>query len=246
MEGGVNRHRVRAVTFALLIVVLGAGATAPGEAARSPAPVVDIQTAGGVAPDGGSITLQVLASCPERWRVVEAVVAVSQPQASGRGSFPLTCTGGMTMFSVVAPATVGTFALGDAEATASVTIQRGRTERVQDAQSVQVQPIVLVDLGASAALESGGGAVVIDVGVACPTGATGAGSYVNVSQGQTASGNGTYVPICDGRQHTFAVRVQASQGLYRPGSAQALTFANVVHDGLSFAGVDEGPVQLVS
>jgi hypothetical protein len=75
--------------------------------------------------------------------------------------------------------------------------------------------------------------------------ATGAGSYVNVSQGQTTSGNGTHVPICDGREHAFTVRVAALQGVFQAGNAQALTFATIEHDGIAFSGVDEGLVQIV-
>jgi hypothetical protein len=246
MEGVIRRHRVRAFTFALAIGLLGAGAAVPAEARLSPGPVVDVQSAGGLAPDGGSITVQLLASCPERWTVVEAVVAVSQPQASGQASFPLTCIGSLRMFTVVVPSAAGTFELGDALATASVTVRRGKTERAQDSQLVQVQPTVFVDLADTARLESGGGAVLIDVDVACPVGANGQQSYVNVSQGQTSSGNGTYVPICDGQQHTFTVPVEASQGAYEVGNAQALTFANVEHGGIGFSGVDETPVQIVS
>jgi hypothetical protein len=183
---------------------------------------------------------------PERWTVVEAVVGVSQPQASGQASFPLTCIGSLRMFSVVVPSTGGTFELGEALATASVTIKRGRTERAQDSQLVQVQPTVFVDLADTARLENGGAAVVIDITVACPVGASGQQSYVNVSQGQTTSGNGTYVPICDGQNHVFSVRVQASQGVYQAGSAHALTFANVDHGGNGFSGFDESAVSIVS
>jgi hypothetical protein len=68
---------------------------------------------------------------------------------------------------------------------------------------------------------------------------------VNVSQGQT-SGNGFYVPVCDGSRHTFTIRVQASQGVYQAGGAQALTFATVEHAGIATAGVDERPVEIVS
>ena len=246
MEGALARHRIRAFTLALVIALLGAGAAVPAEARLSPGPVVDVQSAGGLAPDGGSITVQLLASCPERWTVVETVVAVSQPQASGQASFPLTCIGSLRMFTVVVPSTSGRFELREALATASVTIKRGKTERAQDSQLVQVQPTVFVDLADTARLEGGGAAVLIDVTVACPAGATGQESYVNVSQGQTSSGNGTYVPICDGQQHTFTVRVQASQGAYQAGSAQALTFANVEHEGFGVAGIDEGPVQIIA
>ena len=246
MKGDVVSRRVRAFALAGVIGLLGAGAAVPAEARLSPGPVVDIQSAGGLAPDGRSITIQLLASCPERWTVVETVVAVSQPQASGQASFPLTCIGSLRMFTVVVPSTGGTFELGEALATASVTIKRGKTERAQDSQLVQVQPTVFVDLADTARLESGGGAVLIDVIVACPAGATGQESYVNVSQGQTSSGNGTYVPICDRQQRTFTVRVQASQGVYQTGNSQALTFANVEHGGIGFSGVDESLVQIVS
>jgi hypothetical protein len=63
-------------------------------------------------------------------------------------------------------------------------------------------------------------------------------SYVNVSQGQ-ALGRGFYVPVCDGRQHTFTVGVAASQGQFQPGTADGLTFAFVEAGGQSFSGVDE-------
>jgi hypothetical protein len=229
----------------LAVAVLAAGA-ATAEARLSPGPVVDIHSAAALAPDGGSMTVTVLASCPERWTVVEAVVAVSQPQASGRASFPLTCIGSVRSFSVRVPSGGGTFELGEASVTAAVTIRRGRTESTHDAQLVLVQPAVSVELGDTARLEAGGAAVVLDVTVACPVGATGQESYVNVSQGQTTIGNGTYLPVCDGRTHTFTVRVQAARGAYQAGAAQALTFANVEHEGFGVAGVDEGPVQIVA
>jgi hypothetical protein len=111
MEGARHRIRIRALTIAVAIGLVGAGG-APAEARVSPGPVVDIQSAAGLVPDGQSMTVQVLASCPERGTVVEAVVAVSQPQASGQASFPLTCIGSLSMFSVVVTAMGGTFELG--------------------------------------------------------------------------------------------------------------------------------------
>ena len=242
----MKRTLVRVLVLVVGIVLLGVGAAAPADARPSPGPIVDIQSAGGLAPDGGSMVVQLLASCPERWAVVDAVVAVSQPRASGQASFTFPCIGSLRMFTVVVPATVGTFELGEALATAAVTITRGKTERTQDSQLVQVQPTVFVELAGTARLESGGGAVLIDITVACPVGATPQESYVNVSQGQTTSGNGRYVPICDGQQHRFSVRVQAFQGVYQAGNAQALTFANVEHTGILFAGVDESLVQIVN
>lgn len=246
MECSRAPQRIRAFALAFAIVLVGTAAAAPAVARVLPGPVVDIHSAARLAPDGQSIGVDLLASCPERWTVVEAVVAVSQPQASGQASFTFACIGSLRGFTVVVPSTEGTFELGEALANASVTIKRGRTQRTQDTQLVQVQPAVFVDLADTARLESGGGAVVIDVTAACPVGATGQQSAVAVFQGQTAFGIGNYVPVCDGQQHTFTVRVQATQGVYQAGNGQALTFANVEHGGISFSGVDESPVQIMS
>jgi hypothetical protein len=42
---------------------------------------------------GQAVVVKVTASCARNWQVIEAPVTVSQPQASGEGGFPLTCTG---------------------------------------------------------------------------------------------------------------------------------------------------------
>jgi hypothetical protein len=245
MEAAVTRQRVRALALAAVIGLLSAGG-GPAQAGQPRDPFLDIHSAAMLAPDGRSVTVDLLASCPLRWTVVEAVVSVSQPQASGQASFSFPCIDSIRGFSVTVPSTGGTFGLGDAQVNASVLIKRGRTERVQDAQVVDVQPTVFVDLADTAQLESGGGAVLIDVTTACPVGANGQQSYVNVSQGQTASGNGTYLPVCDGQRHTDTVRVQASQGTFQAGDARALTFAFVEHEGNGFSGVDDSPVQIVT
>jgi hypothetical protein len=245
MNGEFAGRSVRALALTGLIALVVAGAAGPVGARPSPGPTVDIHSASGLAPDGQSMTVQVLASCPERWTVVEAVVRVSQPQAAGQASFTFPCISSVRMFTVVVPSGGGTFQLGSAQATASVIIQRGRTQQAQDAEVLFVQPSVLADLADSAQLESGGGAVTIAVTVACPMGAIPQQSYVNVTQGLT-TGNGFYVPVCDGSPHTFTVGVQASRGAYQAGGAQALTFANVEHEGIGFAGIDDQRVELVS
>jgi len=245
MEASTARQWIRGLVLVGVIVLSVVAGTAEAPARVSPGPSVDIQSAASLAPDGRSLTVQVLASCPERSTVVEAAVAVSQSGAAGQSSFPLTCIGSPRMFLVAVTSTGGTFQLGEANVTASVVSKRGKTVRAQDADVVSVQPAVVVELGDTAQLESGGGAVAIAVTVACPVGANGQQSYVNVSQGET-TGNGTYTPVCDGSAHTFAVRVAAALGTYQPGSAQALTFANVEHGGNGFSGVDEGAVQIVT
>lgn len=246
MERSIAQQWVRVLALAGVIALLGAGAAWPAAARPSPGPTVDLHSVAGLAPDSRSITVQLLASCPERWTVVEAVVTVSQPQASGRASFPLTCIGSLRPFTVVVPASAGTFELRDAEAAASVVISRGKTQRTQDSQTLTVQPTVFVELTETAQLEAGGAAVVIGVTVACPVGTTGRQSSLNVSQSGRVSGNGSYLPVCDGAPHTFNVRVQASRGAYQAGPAQALTFADVEHEGSVFSGVDDGTIEIVS
>ena len=246
MKPRTTNRCARAFAVAGLALLLSVGAAARADGRPAPGPTVDIQSAAGLAPDGRSLTVQVLASCPERWSVVEAVIGVSQPQASGRAAIPLTCIGSLRMFIVSVPSTGGAFQLGDAQATASVVIQRGKIQRAQDSQALQVQPTVLVELADTAQLESGGAALVIAVTVACPAGANGLQSSVIVSQQGLTSGNGSYLPICDGSRHTFAVSVQAFQGVYRLGTAQALTFADIDVCGTVFSGVDDGSIQLVA
>jgi hypothetical protein len=238
--------RTLALVGVIALLVAVAAAT-PANARVTPAPAVQIQGVAGLAPDGRSIGVQVLASCPERWTVVEAVVRVSQPGASGQASFPLTCIGSMRLFGVTVASASGAFQLGEAQVTASVVIKRGKTARADDSQVVPVQPTVLVELAETAQLESGGGAVVMDVTVACPAGTNGLQSSLVVSQAGQSIGSGTYVPVCDGSAHTFTVRVVASQGLYHTGIAQALTFANVEFGGEIFYGIDDdGVLDIVS
>ena len=228
-----------------VLALLGA---APAEARFQEAPTVDIHSAAWMAADGGSINVTVLASCPERWTVVQAVVRVSQPSGSGQASFPLTCIKSVRPFSVSVPASTGTFQLGTANVTASVVVQRGKTARADDSQVVSVDPNVLVELDDSAQILDGGAAVLLDVTVACPVGTTGRESGLVVSQAGIVMGSGRYTPICDGARHTFTVRVSSTNGrLYQPGIAQALTFADVDFNGQVFSGVDDdGALELVS
>jgi hypothetical protein len=244
MKPRIARHRAHAFALAATLVLLAAVVAAPAGARPAASPAVDVQSFAGLAPDARSITVQVLASCPERWSVIEAVVTVSQPQASGQAAFPLTCIGSLRVFTVTVRSAAGTFALADARVSASVVINRGKTASAQDSELVQVQPTVSVALAGTARLQNGGAAVVTEVTVACPAGTTGLPSTINISQQGRTTGNGSYTPVCDGAPHTFSVTVQAAQGVYQAGSAQALTFANVEHGGDAFVGIDDGEVQI--
>jgi hypothetical protein len=223
-------------------------AAAPAGARFQEPPTVDVQSFAGMAPDGQSIGVQVLASCPERWTVVEAVVRVSQPSGSGQASFPLTCIKSVRPFWITVPATTGSFQLGEAQVSASVVIERGKTARADDSEVVPVQPTVLVELAESGRIVDGGQAVLLDVTVACPAGTTGRDSNLVVSQAGQVMGVGPYTPVCDGSRHTFTVLVQRTSGrLYEPGIAQALTFANVEWQGQAFYGIDDdGALELVT
>ena len=50
------------------------------------------------------------------------------------------------------PAAAGSFRLGEAQASASVVVKRGKTQGATDAQLLQVDPAVLVELAESARL----------------------------------------------------------------------------------------------
>jgi len=240
----VSRWLAVTALIALLGLVTGA---VPASARPAPTPDVDVQPVAGMSPDARSMTVQVLASCPERWTLVDAVVTVSQPGAQGQASFPLTCIGSLRSFWVSVHASSGTFQLAEAKVSASVVVKRGKTAQAEDSEVVPVQPLVDVALAGSARLDSGGGAVTIDVTVACPAGTSGVESRLVVSQGQ-AIGVGLYTPICDGIRHTFTVDVEASRGAYDADFlAQALTFAQIEHAGQIFYGIDDdGSLELVS
>ena len=233
-------------SVAVACAVAAGGVLGSADARRPSPPTVDLATFAQLAPDGRSLTTSVVASCAERSTVLEARVTVMQPQASGSGTFTIECIGPFPRsFPVTVLATSGTFELGPAQATATLVVQRGRTERAQDSATVELEPTVTVDLAPTARLDAGGASASIDVTVACPPGPRGEGSYVAISQGNVV-GNGTYVPVCDGEPHTFTVSVTASQGTFQPGDARALSFANVSHEGQSFSGLADELVQLVT
>lgn len=240
---------MKALAFAgVVALVMSLSLASPAGARFQEPPTVDIQGVAGMAPHGQSIGVTVLASCPERWTVVEATVTVSQPSGSGQASFPLTCIKSIRSFAVAVPATTGSFQLGEAEVSATVAIERGKTARADDSDVLPVQPTVGVELAESGQRVDGGQAVVLDVTVACPAGTTGLQSSLVVSQSPVIIGVGTYTPTCDGSRHTFTVRVDKNpvSNPYQPGIAQALTFAQIDWQGQLFYGIDDdGALELV-
>jgi hypothetical protein len=248
MVVGVVWRHVRAFALSGVVALALAGGALPAEASPPPPDRLEVflGTGGFLAPDGQSITVSVLARCPEKWTVQQALVSLSQPQASGSASFPLTCTGQFGLaFHVTVPSSGSEFLLGQAEATAVVTVTRGRTEQVKDVQTVDVDPTILVDFGdRMARLRDGGQAVDVDVTVACPRQTTGRPSSIGIFQGQ-ASGFGSFLPICDGQPHLFTVTVEASTGLYQPGNALVVPNVDVEWEGRIFNFFANDPIQIV-
>jgi hypothetical protein len=250
MSSHVFLSRLRWLAPAVLLVGLVGALAEPASAARPRPPLVELGSAALLAADGRSMSVEVLARCPERATLVEASVSIAQPQAAGRASFPLTCDDLLRPFTVTVQSSGAAFALGQAQATATVIVKRGKTQQVQDSESVLVQPSVMLQLANIALLQDGGAAVLIDVTVACPVGANGlSSSDVTVGQDQPgglAGGVAAYTPTCDGRPHTLTIRVPSTTGLvFRTGSALATTFAAVEAGGNEFLGVDQKTIQLV-
>jgi hypothetical protein len=238
---------MKALAFAgVVALVMSLSLASPAGARFEEPPAVDIQGVGGLTPDAQSIGVQVLAECPERWTVVEAVVRVSQPSGSGQASFPLTCIGSPRLFGVSVPAGTGSFQLGEAHVSATVLIRRGKTARADDSEVVPVQPTVGIELAESGLRAEGGQAVVLDVTVACPAGTTGLLSSLVVSQSPVIMGSSTYTPIL----RRLAPHVhRAGGGGQQPlqlGIAQAVTFAQIEWQGQVFYGIDDdGALELV-
>lgn len=243
----MSSPHIRSLVLASMVAVLVAGSAVGVQAGPRPLRLnVDVGTAGNLSPDQRSVMVGVLARCPVGWTLVQTSVTLSQGQASGAASFPLSCTDEYQSFHITIQSTGALFQLGDAQGSASVTVTRpGKTERVSDGNSVGLEPTAIAELADTALLASGSRSVKIAVTVACTPGPTGVESFVNVSHQGTVSGNGSYVPVCDGERHTFSVTVQAYQGVYQLGPARALTFATADWNGVGVYGIDDQPIQIV-
>jgi hypothetical protein len=137
------RYR-RTALLGMLVVgaaVLGPAITTPAGADPKPKVTVEIAATATLAEGGQAVVVEVTASCHGQWQVLEALVTVSQAQASGQGFFPLTCTGRDQTFSVTVRSFGGTFEPGEAQASAFVLIERrGGTQQAQDSAVLQITP----------------------------------------------------------------------------------------------------------
>jgi hypothetical protein len=227
-----------------LVGLLVAGGAQVASAHRTALSVEILSEQTLVAPDGGSMTFDLSTVCDRTWTIVEASVSVTQPQASGTGSFTPNCGRIPYVVRATVPATSGTFQTGTAEATAVLVVQQGPTKRAQDSATVRVRPDVSVVLADQAVLE-GDGAVRIDVTVTCPMSAVGQGGGVRIYDGRIV-GTGTFGPTpCDTLPHTVSVRVASSEGSFQIGSAEALASASITEGGDVISGSDLKTIQIV-
>ncbi len=227
-----------------VVGLLVAGGAQGASAHRTALSVEILSEQASLGPDGRTMTFDLSTVCDRTWTIVEASVSVTQPQASGTGSFTPNCGRIPYVVRATVPATSGTFQTGPAEATAVLVVQQGPTKRAQDSATLRVRPDVSVVLADQAVLEPDG-AVRIDVTVTCPMSAVGQGGQVRIYDGQVV-GAGTFGPTpCDTLPHTVSVRVASSEGSFQVGSAEAEAFASVTEGGDVFPGGDLRTIQII-
>jgi lipoprotein-anchoring transpeptidase ErfK/SrfK len=216
-----------------------AGGAQPADAAKPLDPAVYLQSAG-LTPDSQAVVVRLDVYCSQPQTVVDARVSVAQPQASGQATFSPRCIQ-RDIVEVTVPSSAGVFETGEAQVNALVVFGHGGTKEARDAELMRVGPIVTVALADQGRLENGGATTVVDVTVACPVGSTGQQSPVFRYPSQAF-----YLPTCDGRPHTFAVRLDRTDGQWLPGPATVDAFAHVEQGGDRFTGWDRRVVQVTA
>jgi len=241
----VASRRMRHVVLAGLIGLLVVGGMQAADANPNELALEVLSEQASLAPDGRSISLNLLTQCDSKATVLDARVSVTQPQASGEASFTPRCARIPYVVAVTVPSLDGSFQTGEAQVSAVLLVREGRTQEVRDSALVRVRPSVSVHLADEAVLDGGGEAVRIDVTVTCRVASSAEGGQVSIYQGQVV-GRGSFGPTaCNGLPHSLSVRVDASGGLFQVGSAEAEAFTAVEEGGDSFPGGDLLTIQIV-
>lgn len=137
------RYRRTALLGVLFVgaAVMGPAITAPAGADPKPKVTVEVAARATLAEGGQAVVVEVTASCHRQWQVLEALITVSQPQASGEGFFPLTCAGHDQTFRVSVQSLDAAFEPGAAQASALVLIERrDQAQQAQDSVVLQILP----------------------------------------------------------------------------------------------------------
>lgn len=243
MASDLVERRMRRLSVSVLVGVLLVGLAPAADAHRTTLTVEVLPDQASIAPDGRSMSFYITTQCDRSWTIVKAQVSAVQSQASGEGPFTPTCGRIPYVVGVTVPALNGTFRTGEAQVSALLVVQQGKTKRSQDSALLRVRPTVGVQLADHAVLEPGGGAARIDVTVTCPMTSNGQGGQVTIYQGGASTGLFGPTP-CDGLPHTLSVRVVRSSGTFQVGSAEADAFASVEEGGDVFPGSDIRTVQI--
>ncbi len=243
---------VRLAAIAATVLVFASATTTaagwrPPKPPPAPPPSVSITIAptGTLEPNRQYAVVAVTVTCPTGWTWIRGSLYVRQASPGGAGTFPGSCTGAPQV--VQARAVNGNkWTLGDATATAYVTIKKSGVEKTSSLErTVRLNPGVTARVADQGQLTGTTGAGArLAVAVACPSGATGQPSSLTVSQGGT-QGSASFTPICDGTSRTFAVSVAASGGTFHTGSATGAATASVGFSGQSFQGTDSRAITIL-
>lgn len=242
-----------AAVVAVLVIVASATATAAGKRPPKPPPTqppsasvaIEIAAAGTLEPSRQYANVDVTVTCPVGWTWVRGGLSIRQSEPGGAGSFQASCTGSPEAVRVRV-VNGNKWTLGNATATAHVTIARNGQESSHSSQRViRLEPGVVVRVADQGQLTGTAGAGVrIAVAVACPGGATGQQSSVTVSQGG-ATGSTSFTPTCDGTSRTQVLSISASQGTFQTGAASGSATANVGFSSSTFGGADARAITIL-
>ena len=255
--GSSIRSRRSSITIAAILamsLLVASTATAaakrppkpPPEPSPSPSVSIEIASSGTLEPSRQYANVDVTVTCAEGWTLSRGSLYVRQADPGGAGSFTASCTG----TPQVAHARVvngNKWVLGDATATAYVTIERsGQQATATSTRTIRLVPGVSARIADQGQLTgTTGGGVAIAVAAACPTGATGQQSQVTVSQDGTAQGSASFTPTCDGTSRTVVLPITASQGTFHTGGAVGNASVTVAWNGESFFGADNRPITIL-
>jgi len=206
---------------------------------------VEIAATGTLEPSGEYANVDVTVTCPVGWTWSYGRLYVLRGDLGGAGTFSATCTG--TAQAARARVVNGNrFQLGDWTATAYVGITKnGQQATATGSRTTSLQPGVFARIADQGQLTgTSGGGVSLALAVACPIGATGAASSLEVSQG-TATGQASFTPTCDRFSHTVVLSIPASQGTFHTGSAAADAAVKVTWNGGTFEGADNRSITLL-
>jgi hypothetical protein len=187
----------------------------------------------------------VTVTCPVGWAWSSGHLNLLQGDRGGGGTFTVPCTG-TAQVGHSRVVNGNRFSLGNWNATAYVRIVRsGQEARAESTRTIRLEPGVTARVADQGQLTgTSGGGVRIAVAVACPIGATGQHSSVNVTQ-DTAQAQAFFTPVCDRFSHSVVLSLPASQGTFHTGSAVANASVTVAWNGESFSGADNRTVTVL-